>query len=127
MSLLTGCGPCAPDNDGIQGMKAKAYTASLNAGIMNFKNMAQSLSVIEGDGLSPSRATDITLKELNAGLPTNSNPGTNNPRLTYAKLYPTAPLQIVLIPIDSRGVIRIEGYAEDLEVPLVVEEYELNP
>ena len=127
ISLLTNCGPCCPNQKAMDEMKTKAYTAGLSASIMGFKNTMEALYVMQGGNWTPSEATDKTLKELTANTKTLGSSGMMGPKLTYAKLYPTAPYQIVLIPIDSRGVIRIEGYGEDLKVPLVVEEYKVVP
>jgi len=123
---MNGCGPCCPNQKAMDEMKTKAYTAGLSASIAGFKNTMEMLFVTHGGNWTASEATDKTIEKLNADRGTMRGSGMAGPKLTYAKLYPTAPYQIVLIPIDSRGVIRIEGYGEDLKVPLVVEEYKVN-
>ena len=44
------------------------------------------------------------------------------PPTTYILHKPTGPWQVVLVPDDATGTIRVEGYGQDLSEPLIVKE-----
>lgn len=125
-TIITGCGPGCPDQGEIEGMKGAAYTASLNAGIFNLKNLIMIELSVRGGNLIPSEVAERIVRQINDQTKTIQQPVMNVQNLEYVLRKPTGRLQIVLIPIDSRKVIRVEGYGEDIKNPLIVQEIKVE-